>query len=83
MCATPFLCIHGGALRRVSVFCALKTLVSLKKSALPTLSLVRQNAAALQLAMIANAKRTIVVTDSNKLGKTAMYRNERKISLSS
>ena len=38
---------------------------------------------ALQLAMIANAKRTIVVTDSNKLGKTAMYRNERKISLSS
>jgi len=40
-------------------------------------------AAALQRAMIANAKRTIVVTDSSKLGKTAMCRSERaeKISL--
>jgi len=40
-------------------------------------------AAALQRAMIANAKRTIVVTDSSKLGKTAMCRSEQveKISL--
>ena len=34
-------------------------------------------AAALQRAMIANAKRTIVVADSSKLGKTAMCRSER------
>ena len=40
-------------------------------------------AAALQRAMIANAKRTIVVADSSKLGKSAMCRSERteKISL--
>ena len=40
-------------------------------------------AAALQRAMIANAKRTIIVTDSSKLGRTAMCRSERveKISL--
>ena len=40
-------------------------------------------AAALQRLMIANAKRTIVVTDSSKLGKTAMCRSEHveKISL--
>jgi DeoR family transcriptional regulator of aga operon len=40
-------------------------------------------AAALQRRMIANAKRTIVVTDSSKLGKTAMCRSEQveKISL--
>ena len=40
-------------------------------------------AAALQNLMIANAKRTIVVADSSKLGKSAMCRSERveKISL--
>lgn len=43
----------------------------------------QDDAAALQKLMIANAKRTIVVADSSKLGKSAMCRSERteKISL--